>query len=71
MIDEIYSVGSMMKLFDKNINNKVKLHNHFSDRTLLKKYLNKLELMDSVILFKGSRGMKMEEFVSLIQTRMN
>jgi UDP-N-acetylmuramoyl-tripeptide--D-alanyl-D-alanine ligase len=70
-IDQVYSIGKMMKLFDSKLNNRVKTHKHFDDRNSLKNFLNKISLNDSVILIKGSRGMKMEEFVSVIQSRKN
>ncbi|HMN47572.1 MAG TPA: UDP-N-acetylmuramoyl-tripeptide--D-alanyl-D-alanine ligase [Ignavibacteriaceae bacterium] len=70
-IDEVYTIGSMMNLFDKKLNKKINIHKHFSDRELLKKHLQKIDLNDSAVLIKGSRGMKMEEFVSVIQSRKN
>jgi UDP-N-acetylmuramoyl-tripeptide--D-alanyl-D-alanine ligase len=70
-IDEIFSIGKKMKIFDQSINNRIKSHSHFTERKLLSNILNKIDFTDSVILVKGSRGMKMEEFVSLIQSRMN
>ncbi len=70
-IDQVYSIGKMMKLFDSKLNKRVKTHKHFDDRNSLKKFLTKISLNDSVILVKGSRGMKMEEFVSIIQSRKN
>jgi UDP-N-acetylmuramoyl-tripeptide--D-alanyl-D-alanine ligase len=71
MIDEIYSIGSKMKFFNNSLNNRIKTHKHFDDRKSLKNFLEKQDLSDSVILIKGSRGMKMEEFVSVIQARLN
>ena len=41
------------------------------NRKELRKYLEKMDLSNSVILVKGSRGMKMEEFVSVIQATTN
>ena len=35
------------------------------------KYLNELDLANSVVLVKGSRGMRMEEFFNLLRDRMN
>jgi UDP-N-acetylmuramoyl-tripeptide--D-alanyl-D-alanine ligase len=70
-IDEVYSIGKKMKIFDQSINNRIKSHSHFTERKLLSNILNKIDFTDSVILVKGSRGMKMEDFVSLIQSRMN
>lgn len=70
-VDEVYTIGKMMQFFDKNLTNRNKVHGHFSDRQLLKKFLSEIILTDSVILVKGSRGMKMEEFVSVIESRKN
>jgi UDP-N-acetylmuramoyl-tripeptide--D-alanyl-D-alanine ligase len=69
--DEVYTIGSMMKLFDKTLDKKISIHNHFSDRKDLKDLLNEIKLDDSAILIKGSRGMKMEEFVSVLEARRN
>ena len=66
-VDEVYSVGKMMKLMNQKLNGKTKIHQHFNDRESLKKHLQKLEIKNSVVLVKGSRGMKMEEFVSIIE----
>ncbi|MDT3696155.1 MAG: UDP-N-acetylmuramoyl-tripeptide--D-alanyl-D-alanine ligase [Ignavibacterium sp.] len=67
--DEIYSIGKMMKLMDKKLNGKTKTHQHFTQRESLKNILKKIDITDSAILIKGSRGMKMEEFVSVIEDR--
>ncbi|KAB2845457.1 MAG: UDP-N-acetylmuramoyl-tripeptide--D-alanyl-D-alanine ligase, partial [Ignavibacterium sp.] len=67
--DEIYSIGKMMKLMDKKLNGKTKNHKHFTDRESLKNVLDKIDISNSAILIKGSRGMKMEEFVSVIEAR--
>jgi UDP-N-acetylmuramyl pentapeptide synthase len=60
-----------MKLFDKKLNNKITTHHHFSNRKNLEDLLNKIQLDNSAILIKGSRGMKMEEFVSVLESRKN
>ncbi len=70
-INEVYSIGKMMKFFDKKLNREIIIHQHFDDRNSLKEKLKKLSLKDSVLLIKGSRGMKMEEFVSVIHSRKN
>jgi len=70
-VDEVYSVGKMMKLMNQKLNGKTKIHQHFIDRESLKKHLQKLEIKNSVVLVKGSRGMKMEEFVSIIESTKN
>jgi UDP-N-acetylmuramoyl-tripeptide--D-alanyl-D-alanine ligase len=69
--DEVYTIGSMMKVFNKKLNKKNSFHNHFSDRKELKSLLREIKIDDSAILIKGSRGMKMEEFVSVLESRKN
>ena len=70
-IDSVYTIGKFMKHLDGALN-KNRINNiHFNNRRKLKEYLNRLTLEDSVILIKGSRGMKMEEFVKIIESRVN
>ncbi|MBK7230321.1 MAG: UDP-N-acetylmuramoyl-tripeptide--D-alanyl-D-alanine ligase [Ignavibacteriales bacterium] len=68
-VDEVYSIGKMMKLMNQKLNGKTKIHQHFAERESLKNFLKKLEIKNSVVLVKGSRGMKMEEFVSVLEIR--
>ena len=70
-VDEVYSIGKMMKLMNQKLNGKTKVHQHFNDRESLKKHLKKIDTKNSVVLVKGSRGMKMEEFVSIIESSKN
>jgi len=65
-IDEVYSIGSGMKaLCDKLINKNVITIN-FKKRESLKKFLLGYNPTGAAILVKGSRGMQMEEFASII-----
>lgn len=68
-VDEVYSIGKMMKLMNQKLNGKIKVHQHFAERESLKNFLKKLEIKNSVVLVKGSHGMKMEEFVSVLETK--
>ena len=68
-VDEVYSIGKMMKLMNKKLNGKTKIHQHFAERESLKNFLKKLDLNNSAVLIKGSRGMQMEEFVSVLETK--
>ena len=70
-IDEVYTTGKMMSLMDRNLRLKSGIHRHFSDRDSLKRFLKILDINNSAVLIKGSRGMKMEEFVSVLETRKN
>ena len=68
-IDEVYTIGLAMK----NLHNELKLEKiiskHFNNRNSLTKLIKKMNLEGAVILVKGSRGMKMEEFVSVIKAK--
>jgi UDP-N-acetylmuramoyl-tripeptide--D-alanyl-D-alanine ligase len=69
-IDELYLIGKRMKnLYDavdsKNINKK-----YFKARESLKSFLNKIDLSNAVVLVKGSRGMRMEEFVKVLEQKL-
>lgn len=60
-------IGKLMKyLYLKLIGLKINSF-HFNSRSQLSKYLTAQEFRDTVILIKGSRGMKMEEFVEVIR----
>lgn len=65
----VLTVGTMMKNLHKELR-KMKVRSiHFHLREALSLYLKYEEIEDSVILVKGSRGMKMEEFVNILETR--
>ena len=68
-VDEVYSIGKMMKLMNQKLNGKTKIHQHFAERESLKNFLKKFDTNNSAVLVKGSRGMKMEEFVSVLETK--
>lgn len=69
-IDEIYTIGPMMKFLSKKIKQMNVTSKHFTQRSHLENFINELIVYDSVILVKGSRGMKMEEFVSSIKRKI-
>ncbi len=57
----------------KSLHNKAKDNfdsKHFSDRQKLKKYIAATDFSGNVILVKGSRGMKMEEFLADLRERV-
>jgi UDP-N-acetylmuramoyl-tripeptide--D-alanyl-D-alanine ligase len=69
-INTVFTIGNQSKKMNAALS-KIKERKHFVKRDLLKQKLMDVELTDSVILFKGSRGMKMEEFVSVLEERGN
>ena len=69
-INEVYTIGKQTRKLLNEIS-KPKIKKHFLNRISLIKYLKGLEITDSVILFKGSRGMKMEEFLNVIENRVS
>ena len=67
-IDFVYTIGKFMKYLNIKLKSKNIEALHFNDRESLKKFLTNESFANSVILVKGSRGMKMEEFVDIIKT---
>jgi UDP-N-acetylmuramoyl-tripeptide--D-alanyl-D-alanine ligase len=68
-VEEVYSIGKMMRFTNYKLNGKTKVHQHFTERESLKNFLKKLDTNDAAVLVKGSRGMKMEEFVSALESK--
>lgn len=69
-IDEVYMHGKLMNyLYDALPSTKIATL-HFSLRESLRRFVSLMDINDAVILVKGSRGMKMEEFVEIIKKRM-
>ncbi len=68
-IDEVYTIGPKMNYLYKNFDQKNLIAKHFTKREDLKNYIKNLNFNDSVILVKGSRGMRMEDFVSEIKNK--
>jgi UDP-N-acetylmuramoyl-tripeptide--D-alanyl-D-alanine ligase len=67
-ITEVYTLGALMKNLNEELKKVGTIKNrHFASRSTLKKFLETKDLTNSVILVKGSRGMKMEEFVNVIK----
>jgi len=67
-IDSVLTLGKESKKIVRELD-KLKSKKHFYDRKSLKRYLQQMELNNSIILFKGSRGMRMEEFVKTLEKR--
>jgi UDP-N-acetylmuramoyl-tripeptide--D-alanyl-D-alanine ligase len=68
-INEVYTIGPKMKFLQEKLDGTNLITKHFTKRNLLMKFINNLGFDESVILIKGSRGMKMEEFVLEIKNK--
>ena len=70
-VDEVYMHGKLMKkLYEALPSTKIATL-HFTLRESLRRFTIVMDINNAVILVKGSRGMKMEEFVEVIKKRMN
>lgn len=65
----VLTTGNMMKNLHKELRKKKVRSIHFYLREALSLYLQYEEIDNSVILVKGSRGMKMEDFVNILEKR--
>ncbi|MGE5430457.1 MAG: UDP-N-acetylmuramoyl-tripeptide--D-alanyl-D-alanine ligase [Syntrophomonadaceae bacterium] len=68
-IDEVYTLGKFMMKLNRELQNGKIVKRHFKDRNSLGKFLQSNGFAQSVVLVKGSRGMKMEEFVKILEGR--
>lgn len=68
-ISRVICIGEMMKYLSMKLNEIGITSQHFQNRNELAGFIQKLELKNTVVLFKGSRGMKMEEFFDLTDRR--
>ncbi|MGE5439750.1 MAG: glutamate ligase domain-containing protein, partial [Bacteroidota bacterium] len=68
-IHEVYTIGKLMMNLSGELKNGKIVKEHFKDRISLGKFLENNDFGRSVILVKGSRGMKMEEFVKILEGR--
>ncbi|HSD62503.1 MAG TPA: UDP-N-acetylmuramoyl-tripeptide--D-alanyl-D-alanine ligase [Ignavibacteriaceae bacterium] len=67
--DSVYLTGSLMKNLYEELKKSNVETKYFNNRKRLNTFLYKQNFSDSVILVKGSRGMKMEEFVKTIEEK--
>jgi UDP-N-acetylmuramoyl-tripeptide--D-alanyl-D-alanine ligase len=68
-INSVFTIGNRMKCLNEEMKNSGIEIKHFNSRNELNSFLGKREFNKSVILVKGSRGMKMEEFVHTIEAK--
>jgi UDP-N-acetylmuramoyl-tripeptide--D-alanyl-D-alanine ligase len=70
-IDRIFLLGSLMNNLRLELNKSNNASKHFVNRKYLQNSLLNQDYENSVILVKGSRGMKMEEFVKIIEDKIS
>ncbi len=70
-IDEVYTIGKDMVHLNDFLKSRRISIKHFEERNELREFIKSVPLEDSVVLVKGSRGMKMEEFIEAINERIN
>ena len=69
-INEVLTIGSKTKHLNNQLKNSKIINKHFLKREDLKKYLKRKDFSNSIILVKGSRGMKMEKFTKVIEENL-
>jgi UDP-N-acetylmuramoyl-tripeptide--D-alanyl-D-alanine ligase len=67
-IAKAYLIGKQMKNLASKLDTKIEVK-HFNRRTQLKKFLISNDFSNEVVLIKGSRGMRMEEFLDDIRSK--
>jgi len=70
-INEVYTIGKMMRYLSLKMEELGIETKHFRLKKSLINFTENMDLNESVILVKGSRGMKMEEVVEIIDKRGN
>jgi UDP-N-acetylmuramoyl-tripeptide--D-alanyl-D-alanine ligase len=68
-IDLVLTTGELMKNLDAELKKLEVESIHFDDRKELAKYLEAFKFAGFAMLVKGSRGMHMEEFSKIIETK--
>jgi UDP-N-acetylmuramoyl-tripeptide--D-alanyl-D-alanine ligase len=68
-INCVLTTGKMMKHLHNKLKSRISGAIHFNDRETLSNYLKEKSFAESIVLVKGSRGMKMEEFAEIIKSK--
>jgi UDP-N-acetylmuramoyl-tripeptide--D-alanyl-D-alanine ligase len=64
----VLTIGPLMEHLSENLKKNV-ARRHFDSREELKRFLGRYDFLNTAVLVKGSRGMKMEDFVNVIAER--
>lgn len=68
-INEVYTIGKFMKMLSDELQKTGVISKHFNSRDRLMKFMGENNFYNSAVLVKGSRGMKMEEFVKTLEDK--
>ncbi len=68
-IQNVFMHGKLMKNLSNELESKKINSKHFATRKLLKDFIAQNNFDSQVVLIKGSRGMRMEEYVEQIRSR--
>lgn len=68
-LSKVFLLGSFTKYIYEELKSSKIECSYFTDREELASFISKVDVTNSVVLVKGSRGMKMEEFVKLLLER--
>jgi len=66
-VNELITVGKYTKHLNKKLEGSKILTKHFSKKENMIKYLEEKDFDNSIVLVKGSRGMKMEQYFKIIE----
>ncbi len=70
-LDFVITIGGMMMNLDAEMKKAQMDSIHFDDRAEMTKFLSGFDFSNSVVLVKGSRGMKMEDFSKVIEDKVH
>lgn len=66
-LDAVYTLGKFSENITNTLNGRVPVKKHFKEKKNLISSLKRSQLKKTVVLIKGSRGMKMEEIYSALE----
>jgi UDP-N-acetylmuramoyl-tripeptide--D-alanyl-D-alanine ligase len=69
-INSVLTIGNHSKYINAVVDGYQKEKHHFNSKEDLKKYLDSLDLSKTILLIKGSRGMKLEEITHYLEERL-
>lgn len=69
-VEQILTFGNHSKSIVDSIRESNKIKYHFDSKEDLKKYIDSIDLSQTVILIKGSRGMKLEEITEYLEGKV-